>query len=54
MFVRRKKLNLLLTKCIIETARNCGRNLSIKQKNQILLKVSKEVEKPKKCIKKVK
>lgn len=41
MIVRKAKLTELLGKCIIETARVCGRNLSIKQKNEIMVKVNK-------------
>ena len=42
MIIRKKKLKELLTKCIIETGRQCGRNLGLKDiskiKNSLKLK----------------
>lgn len=43
MLVRKSKLTILLFKTITETARSCGRNLSERQKNEIFLKVQKDV-----------
>lgn len=39
MIISRKKLNKYITIAIIETARKCGRNLSIKQQKEIEEKI---------------
>ena len=42
MIIRKKKFKELLTKCIIETGRQCGKNLGMKDiariKNKLTLK----------------
>lgn len=43
MFVRKTRLCELLFKTITETARQCGRNLNERQKNNIYLKILKDV-----------
>lgn len=43
MFIRKNKLVSLYYKAIEETARACGRNLSERQKKELLNKINKEI-----------
>lgn len=45
MIITKKQLNEIIHKTIIQTAKACGRNFSIKQMNELKMKIEKKAVK---------